>query len=66
MRRFVLYAALVVLTAVFTVPLVWMLLTSFKSYPDAQQSPPTWIPDPVSTYGYGVLFEAGSQNPVLR
>jgi multiple sugar transport system permease protein len=66
MRRFVLYAALVGLTAVFMVPLAWMLVTSVKSYGDAQQSPPTWLPDPVSTYGYGVLFEAGSQNPVLR
>jgi multiple sugar transport system permease protein len=60
------YTALAVLTAVFVLPLVLMLLTSFKGYSEAQQSPPTWLPDPVSTYGYDRLFEAGSQNPVLR
>jgi multiple sugar transport system permease protein len=66
MRRFLFYAALVVLTAVFMVPLVWMIITSVKSYSDAQHSPPTWLPSPVSTYGYDRLFEPGSQNPVLR
>jgi len=65
-RRIPLYAGLVVLTAVFVIPLVWMLLTSVKTYTTAQQSPPTWLPDPFSTYGYGRLFSAGSQNPVLR
>ena len=65
-RRIALYATLLAFTAVFVVPLAWMVLTSFKTYPAAQQSPPTWLPNPVSTYGYGRLFEAGSQNPVLR
>lgn len=65
-RRIALYAALLALTAVFVVPLLWMVLTSFKTYPAAQHSPPTWLPDPASTYGYDRLFEAGSQNPVFR
>jgi multiple sugar transport system permease protein len=65
-RRILLYATLLGFTAVFVIPLAWMVLTSFKTYPAAQQSPPTWLPDPASTYGYGQLFEAGSQNPVLR
>jgi multiple sugar transport system permease protein len=65
-RRIPLYAGLIVLTAVFIIPLVWMLITSVKTYTVAQQSPPTWLPDPFSTYGYGRLFTAGSQNPVLR
>ncbi|MDG4826240.1 carbohydrate ABC transporter permease [Asanoa sp. WMMD1127] len=66
LRRIGLYAILVALTAVFAVPLIWMLLTSLKSYPDAQQIPPTWLPDPFVTYGYKQLLQAGSQNPVLR
>jgi multiple sugar transport system permease protein len=66
MRRFLFYAVVVALTAVFIVPLVWMVITSFKSYSSAQQSPPTWLPDPVATYGYEQLFQPGSQNPVLR
>jgi multiple sugar transport system permease protein len=65
-RRIPLYLALAALTAVFVIPLVWMVLTSLKTYTAAQQSPPTWLPDPVSTYGYGRLFTAGSQNPVFR
>jgi multiple sugar transport system permease protein len=66
MRRFGLYAILTALTLVFAVPLIWMLITSLKTYPDAQRIPTQWLPDPVSTYGYGVLFAADSQNPVLR
>ena len=65
-RRIPLYAGLIVLTAIFVIPLVWMLITSIKTYTVAQQSPPTWLPHPFSTYGYGRLFTAGSQNPVLR
>jgi multiple sugar transport system permease protein len=65
-RRIPLYAGLIALTAVFVIPLVWMVLTSVKTYTVAQQSPPTWLPDPFSTYGYGRLVTAGSQNPVLR
>ncbi|MEU7873966.1 carbohydrate ABC transporter permease [Dactylosporangium sp. NPDC049140] len=66
MRRALLYTALILLTAVFVLPLVWMVLTSFKTYPAAQHTPPTWLPDPVSGYGYHRLAEPGSQNPVLR
>jgi multiple sugar transport system permease protein len=65
-RRIPLYLALAALTAVFVIPLIWMVLTSLKTYTAAQQSPPTWLPDPVSTYGYGRLLTAGSQNPVFR
>lgn len=66
MRRFLFYVVVVLLAAVFVVPLLWMVITSFKAYASAQQSPPTWLPDPVSTYGYEQLFQPGSQNPVLR
>lgn len=66
MRRIGLYAILTVLTLIFAVPLIWMIITSLKTYPEAQQIPTTWLPDRVSTYGYDVLFAAGSQNPVLR
>jgi len=66
MRRVLLYTALVLLTLLFLLPLVWMVLTSLKTYPAAQHSPPTWLPDPVSGYGYNRLAEPGSQNPVLR
>jgi multiple sugar transport system permease protein len=66
LRRPALYATLVVLTVVFVAPLVWMLITSLKSYPDAQRIPPDWLPNPLSGYGYGKILAPGSQNPVLR
>jgi multiple sugar transport system permease protein len=65
-RRIPLYVALIALTAVFVIPLVWMVLTSVKTYTNAQHTPPTWLPSPFSTYGYGRLFSPGSQNPVFR
>lgn len=65
-RRILFYACLLALAAVFVTPLVWMLLTSLKTYPDAQRIPPTWLPDPLSTYGYERIFDPGSQNPVMR
>ncbi|HEY0698903.1 MAG TPA: carbohydrate ABC transporter permease, partial [Micromonospora sp.] len=66
LRRVPLYAVLVVLTLVFVLPLVWMLITSLKTYPEAQKIPPSWLPDPVSGYGYDQILNASSQNPVLR
>jgi multiple sugar transport system permease protein len=65
MRRLALYVVLLGLTATFAIPLLWMVLTSLKTYPDAQRIPPTWLPAPIDTYGYSQLIRAGSQNPVL-
>ncbi|GGR82956.1 sugar ABC transporter permease [Micromonospora fulviviridis] len=64
-RRAVRYTALVLITAVFVTPLVWMTLTSLKTYDDAQQDPPSWLPDPFSTYGYDQIVN-NTANPVLR
>ena len=64
-RRAVRYAALVLITAVFVTPLVWMALTSLKTYDDAQQDPPSWLPNPFSTYGYDQIL-GNTANPVLR
>jgi multiple sugar transport system permease protein len=66
LRRLSLYAVLVLLTLVFVLPLIWMLFTSLKTYPEAQRIPPTWLPSPISSYGYQKIFAPGSQNPVLR
>ena len=47
-------------------PLVWMLLTSFKTEPDATELPQTFLPDPVTTAAYEVILRASSDTPVLR
>lgn len=40
------YAALVVLSAIFLIPLAWMLTTSFKQQGQVFANPPVWVPDP--------------------
>jgi multiple sugar transport system permease protein len=65
LRRAAFYALLVLLSLVFVTPLVWMLITSLKTYGDAQRIPPSWLPDPASGYGYQQILN-NSQNPVLR
>jgi multiple sugar transport system permease protein len=65
LRRGVRYAVLLLITAVFVTPLVWMALTSVKTYADAQQDPPSWLPNPFSIYGYDQIIN-NTANPVLR
>ena len=59
------YVALILLTAVFVVPLVWMFFTSFKTNAEATQSVPTWIPQNFVTVGYQTILNTTSQTPVL-
>lgn len=66
LRRIALYTGLLAAAAVVVTPLLWMALTSLKTYPDAQRIPPTWLPHPLSGYGYHRLLQPGSPNPVLR
>jgi multiple sugar transport system permease protein len=45
-RRVGLYLVLVVLSFIFTIPLLWMVTTSLKEQGQVFQVPPVWIPDP--------------------
>jgi len=63
-RRIVFWATVIVLTFVFVAPLIWMLITSFKS-PDAATSGYSWWPNPWDTSSYDQLLHSSSQ-PVLR
>ena len=49
LRRVVLYATLVALALIFLTPLVWMVITSLKTYTAAQQIPPTLAAEPART-----------------
>jgi multiple sugar transport system permease protein len=60
------YVALVLLTLVFVLPLLWMLSTSFKTNAEAVRWPLTWIPREFSVQGYSEIFNTTSQTPVLR
>src|SRR5215211_6653965 len=66
-RLVLFYSALILLTAVFVTPLLWMLSTSFKTNVEATQLPPNWIPEDFTTQSYSKIFSTGeSQTPVLR
>ena len=59
------YTVLIGLSLIFLAPLVWMLLTSFKTASEATQVPPTVLPAEPTTAGYDALFSGSSQTPVL-
>jgi multiple sugar transport system permease protein len=59
------YVGLVLLALVFALPLVFMLVTSFKTRGQAGSTPPTWIPDPFTTQAYSQILDAAN-TPVFR
>ncbi len=50
------HVVLIALSVMFGLPLVWMLVTSFKSAPAAVAQPPTWWPHPWLWSNYSQLF----------
>jgi multiple sugar transport system permease protein len=59
------YGVLIVLGVLFISPLLFMLITSFKTRVDAAGVPPSWIPDDPTTQAYdSVLNSEGT--PVLQ
>jgi multiple sugar transport system permease protein len=46
------YATLIVLSLIFTLPLLWMITTSLKEQGQVFQVPPVWIPDPIRWDNY--------------
>jgi multiple sugar transport system permease protein len=56
----------VLLLLLVVVPLLWMVITSFKTVGESQADPPTVVPqDPIGR-AYGQILTTGGQNPVLR
>ena len=60
------YAVLIALAVLFISPLLFMLVTSFKTRSEAASIPPSWIPNPFTTEAYQSLFREGTGTPVLR
>ncbi|MEV1121665.1 carbohydrate ABC transporter permease [Actinosynnema sp. NPDC049800] len=56
--RVLLYAFLIALLAVFALPLLWALASSFKSRADIFSYPPTLLPDPAVPDNYRGLLQA--------
>jgi multiple sugar transport system permease protein len=59
------YTVLIILTALFISPLLFVVLTSFKNAQQAVQTPPKWIPDPFTSQAYERILTA-SDTPVVR
>jgi len=59
------YAGLVLLALLIVGPLVFMLVTSFKTRAEATGSPPTWIPKDFTTQAYDAILGSG-ETPVFR
>jgi multiple sugar transport system permease protein len=64
-RNVVRYVLLVLLTLVIVGPLLFILVTSFKTRSEATGTPPTWIPNPFTTQAYDAILGSG-ETPVLR
>lgn len=64
-RTVVRYLVLGLLALLFISPLVYMVVTSFKTRAEAVSFPPTWIPDPPTTAAYESIFTTRG-TPVLR
>jgi multiple sugar transport system permease protein len=64
-RKVLTYVVLVLLALIFVSPLIFMLVTSFKTRADAASLPPSWLPNPFTTQAYeSILTSSGT--PVLR
>ena len=55
-----------IVALVFISPIIFMILTSFKTRADATAIPPSWIPDPFSLQAYEAILAPGTNTPVLR
>ena len=66
MRRLLFWTTLVVLTLIFVTPLVWMVITSFKTSNDATSVPLSWLPHPFTSSAYSTVLTTNSATPVLR
>ncbi|MEU4605099.1 carbohydrate ABC transporter permease [Kribbella sp. NPDC023972] len=56
----------VLLMLLVVLPLLWMVITSFKSIGESQSTPPTLVPEDPTGRAYGEVLTTGGQNPVLR
>jgi multiple sugar transport system permease protein len=64
--RVLFWLALILLTVIFVAPLLWMLITSFKTNNDATALPLSWLPHPFTGSAYSTVLTTNSATPVLR
>jgi multiple sugar transport system permease protein len=59
------YTGLIALSVVFVAPLLWMVVSSFKTRNEALRIPPTWWPLEPTNRAYDTILGADSQAPVF-
>jgi multiple sugar transport system permease protein len=59
------YVLLGILALIYVSPILFMIVTSFKTRADAAGLPPSWIPDPFTTQAYESILSPASGTPVL-
>ena len=64
--KIVRFVVLAVVALAFISPLIFMIVTSFKTRADATGIPPTWIPDPFTLQAYETILAPGGNTPVLQ
>ncbi|MEV0287404.1 carbohydrate ABC transporter permease [Kribbella sp. NPDC050820] len=60
------WVLVILLTLLVILPLLWMVVTSFKTVGESQSDPPSLIPQDPTGRAYGEILTTGGQNPVLR
>ncbi len=65
-RKVVRFAVLLMVAIAFISPLIFMVVTAFKTRADATGIPPSWIPDPFSLQAFETILAPGSGTPVLQ
>ncbi len=60
------YVALIVLTLLFLSPIIWMVLTAFKTEEESAAIPPTCLPTEWTTEAFDTIFSSSAQTPVFR
>jgi multiple sugar transport system permease protein len=60
------YLAMLVLGFIFVAPLVYMVLTSFKTANEATSAGLNWFPKQWSLHGYDALTQTSAETPVLH
>ena len=60
------YALLVLISLIFLAPILWMVLTAFKTEEESAAVPPTFLPSEWTTEAFDTIFASTAQTPVFR
>lgn len=59
------YVLLGIIALIYVSPIIFMIVTSFKTRGDAAGIPPSWIPNPFTTQAYETILAPGTGTPVF-